>query len=141
MAIELDHFIVSARDRVASARLLAHLLGVPWEETAFGVFSPVYINDGLTLDFIQVDAQADAQTDAPFPVEHFCFRVNDAEFDAILGRIEAAGIAWRSKVRGPVDRKVDTDYGGRGLYLDEPGGDPWGKLTGSYSRRGIFSDL
>ena len=96
MAIELDHVIVSSRDRVASARLLAHLLGVPWEETAFGVFSPVYVNDGLTLDFIQVDAQ----TDTPFPVEHFCFRVNDAEFDGILGRIEAAGIAWRSKVRG-----------------------------------------
>ena len=51
MAIELDHFIVPCRNRVASARLLAELLGVPWEQSSHGVFSPVYINDGLTLDF------------------------------------------------------------------------------------------
>jgi len=74
--IELDHFIVSARDRQAAARLLAQLLDVPWDAEQFGVFSPVYISRGLTLDFIQADA--------PFPVEHVCFRVNDAEFDAIL---------------------------------------------------------
>lgn len=133
MSIELDHVIVSSRDRVASARLLAHLLGVPWDETAFGVFSPVYINDGLTLDFIQ--------TDEAFPVEHFCFRVGDAEFDAILARIEAAGIAWRSKVRGPIDRKVDTDYGGRGIYWNEPDGHQWEMLTVSYARRVISPDM
>jgi catechol 2,3-dioxygenase-like lactoylglutathione lyase family enzyme len=129
MTIELDHVIVSSRDRVASARLLAQLLGVPWDETAFGVFSPVYINDGLTFDFIQADP--------PFPVEHFCFRVDDAAFDAILGRIAEAGIAWRSKVRGPVDRQVDTDYGGRGVYWNEPDGHQWEMLTVSYARRVI----
>jgi len=60
--IELDHVIVSARDRVASARLLAGLLDVPWDETALGIFSAVYVNPGLTLDFISTDEQ--------FPVEH-----------------------------------------------------------------------
>ena len=133
MAIELDHVIVSSRDRVASARLLAHLLGVPWNETVFSVFSPVYVNDGLTLDFIQAEEA--------FPVEHFCFRVDDADFDAILARIEAAGIAWRSKVRGAVDRKVDTDYGGRGLYWNEPDGHQWEMLTVSYARRVISPDI
>lgn len=137
MAIELDHVIVSSRARVASARLLAQLLGVPWDETVFGIFSPVYVNDGLTLDFIQVDAQ----TGEPFPVEHFCFRVDDADFDAILARIDAAGIAWRSKVRGPVDRKVDTDYGGRGVYWNEPDGHQWEMLTVSYARRVISPDM
>lgn len=133
MAIELDHVIVPSRDRVASARLLARLLGVPWDETVFGIFSPVYVNDGLTLDFIQVNAQADP----PFPVEHFCFRVDDAAFDAILGRLAEAGIAWRSKVRGPVDRQVDTDHGGRGVYWNEPDGHQWEMLTVSYARRVI----
>lgn len=28
----------------------------------------------------------------PFPVQHFCFRVSDAEFDAILQRIRNAGV-------------------------------------------------
>jgi hypothetical protein len=86
--IELDHFIVSARDKVAAAKLLGELLGVPWAPSGIGPFAPVYINEGLTLDFID--------TDEAFPVEHFCFRVSDMEFDAILARIEKAGIAYRS---------------------------------------------
>lgn len=126
MPIQLDHFIVSSRDAVASAKALGELLGVPWSESGIGPFSPVYINDGLTLDFIQ--------TDEAFPVEHFCFRVDDKEFDAILARIQAAGIEYRSTVRGPVDRKVDTQFGGRGVYWNVPDGHQWEMLTVSYAR-------
>ena len=49
MSVELDHVIVSARDQRASAKRLAELLGVRWAETGAGPFSPVYVNDGLTL--------------------------------------------------------------------------------------------
>jgi hypothetical protein len=127
MAIELDHVIVSARNRDASARQLAQLLGVPCGPAREGPFFAVYVNDGLTLDFIQ--------TDAPFPIEHFCFRVSDAGFDAILGRIREAGIAFRSSVRGPVDGKVDTGYGGKMIYWNEPEGHQWEILTVSYARQ------
>ena len=58
----------------------------------------------------------------------------DAEFDAILGRIQAAGIPYRSSVRGPVDMKVNTDYGGRMVYWNEPDGHQWEILTVSYAR-------
>lgn len=126
MAIELDHFIVPARDKAAAARLLGELLGVAWAPSGIGPFAPVYLNDGLTLDFID--------TDDAFPVEHFCFRVSDAEFDAILGRIQAAGIPFRSTVRGPVDGKVDTQFGGRGVYWNQPEGHQWEMLTVSYAR-------
>lgn len=128
MPIELDHFIVSCRDKARSAKLLGELLGVPWSESGVGPFAPVYLNDGLTLDFIE--------TDEDFPVEHFCFRVGDAEFDAILGRLRGAGIAYRSQVRGPVDNQVCTDWGGRSLYWNEPDGHQWEMLTVSYARRG-----
>ena len=30
MTVQLDHFIVPARNKAASARLLGELLGVPW---------------------------------------------------------------------------------------------------------------
>ena len=80
MPIELDHVIVSARNQRTSARRLAELLGVPWAETGVGPFSPVYVNDGLTLDFID--------DDGPFPIQHFCFRVDEETFDAILQRLE-----------------------------------------------------
>jgi hypothetical protein len=127
MTIELDHTIVPSHSKVASAQLLAELLGVPWSETGLGPFSPVYLNDGLTLDFID--------TDEEFPIYHFCFRVSEQEFDAILGRIEAAGIKYRSNVRGPVDMRINMDYGGRMIYWNEPDGHQWEMLTVSYARQ------
>lgn len=125
--IELDHVIVPARDRVAAARLLAGVLGVPWEETSLGVFSPVYVNAGLTLEF--------AASDEDFPIGHFCFRVSEAEFDAILERLRAAGIGWRATVSGPNDGRVGKAYGGRGIYWDAPEGHRWEILTASYARQ------
>jgi hypothetical protein len=126
MTIELDHVIVSARDQRASAKRLAHLLGVPWAESGVGPFSPVYVNGGLTLDFID--------DEGPLPVQHFCFRVEESEFDSILHRIEAAGIRYRSSVRGPEDMTVNTQYGGRMVYWNEPDGHQWEMLTVSYAR-------
>ena len=35
-AIHLDHLMVPSRNKVASAKLLAELLGVPWSETGVG---------------------------------------------------------------------------------------------------------
>lgn len=127
MTLELDHVIVSARDQRAAARRLAELLGVPWSESGVGPFSPVYVNDGLTLDFID--------DDGPFPVQHFCFRVDEETFDAILARLSAAGVAYRSSVRGPQDGAVNTAWGGRMVYWNEPDGHQWEMLTASYARR------
>jgi hypothetical protein len=33
MTIQLDHLLVPSRNKVAAAKLLAELLGVPWSET------------------------------------------------------------------------------------------------------------
>ena len=126
MSIQLDHFIVPCRNQVASAKLLAELLDVPWEKTTLGPFSPVYLNDGLTLDFLE--------TDDDFPVAHYCFRVSQAEFDAILARIQGAGIGYRSNVTGPMNRQVNKDYGGDMIYWNEPDGHQWEMLTVSYAR-------
>jgi len=126
MPVQLDHTIVPIRSQVESARFLAGLLGVAWAEKGTGPFSPVYINDGLTLDF--------QDTDEDFPVYHFCFRVSENEFDAILGRIKAAGINYRSSVRGPMDMQINTQFGGRMVYWNEPDGHQWEMLTVSYAR-------
>jgi hypothetical protein len=126
MTIHLDHTIVPSRNKVASAKFLAELLGVAWAPTALGPFAPVFVNDGLTLDFID--------TDEDFPVYHFCFRVSEQEFDEILGRIKVAGIKYRSAVHGPVDMQVSTQFGGRGIYWNEPDAHQWEMLTVSYAR-------
>jgi hypothetical protein len=106
MPIELDHFIVSCRDKAGAAKRLGELLGVPWAAQGLGPFAPVYLNDGLTLDFFE--------TSEPFPVEHYCFRVTPADFDSILGRLRAAGIPYRSDVHGPVDMQVGTPWSSTG---------------------------
>ncbi len=129
MTVQLDHFIVSSHNKIASAKLLGELLGVPWAEAGLGPFAPVYLNDGLTLDFFE--------TDESFPVEHYCFRVSEQAFDEILDRIKAAGIAYRSAVRGPVDMQVSTQFGGRGIYWNEPDGHQWEMLTASYARQPV----
>jgi catechol 2,3-dioxygenase-like lactoylglutathione lyase family enzyme len=126
MVVEIDHSIAPSRNKIAAAKLLAELLGVHWSETSLGPFSPVYVNDGFTLDFVE--------TTDPFPIYHFCFRVSDAEFDAILGRIKAAGIPFRSMVHGPVDHQVGAAFGGRMIYWSEPDGHAWEILTNSYAR-------
>ncbi len=128
MTIQLDHLIVPSKNRVASAEFLAKLLGVPWAAAgSAGPFSPVYVSDSLTLDF---DQHEDG-----FPILHFCFRVTDAEFDAIFARIRATGLEYRSKPHGAADFKINTAYGGRIVYWDKPDGHVWELLTESYARR------
>lgn len=126
MTIELDHFIVPSRDKAASAQRLADLLGVRSAPAQIGPFCSVFVNDGLTLDFVDAEEA--------FPVHHYCFRVTEHEFDRILGRIRKAAIPYRSTPHGPMDMKVNTDHGGRIVYWEEPDGHYWEILTVSYAR-------
>jgi len=127
---QLDHLLVPAKNRVAAARLIAHLLGVPWaEQGAVGPFSPVYVNAGLTLDF--------DQWNEPVPKLHYAFLVTQPEFDAILGRIKAAGLAYRSSPVGADDFKINSAFGGNLVYWSEPDGHAWEILTVSYERQDL----
>jgi len=127
MSVHLDHAIVPSRDRKAAAELLATLLGVPWAESGAGPFSPVYVNEGLTLDFDQADG--------PFPVQHYCFRVSEADFDRIVARLEERGIEYRSTPHGPVDMQINTRHCGRIVYWNAPDRHVWEALTVSYARQ------
>jgi hypothetical protein len=127
MTVHLDHMLVPAHDKLGAARLLAELLGVPWSEHGIGPFAPVFVNDGFTMDF--------DEWKEPFEKIHYCFRVSEGEFDAILGRLKARGIEFRSNVHGPVDYAVNTQHGGRIVYWNEPEGHYWEMLTESYARQ------
>lgn len=129
MAALLD-LIVPSQDRVAGAELLATVLGVPWaKQGAFGPFSPVYVNDGLTLDF--------DQWDEPIPKLHFCFRVSEAELDAVLARVRQAGLPYRSSPHGPNDSSINHAFGGRLFYWTGPDEHVWEVLTVSYERQAL----
>ncbi len=122
MSIELDNLVVPSKSRVDAARRLGTLLGVPWaEQAAVGPFSQVYVSAGPTIDF--------DEWPEPIPQQHCCFRVDDAAFDAILARIQAAGLPWRSSPIGACDYQVNHAFGGRLVYWLDPEGHAWDILT------------
>ncbi len=112
MAIVLDHTIVPARDKEASARFFAQIFGLPYEGVR-GHFAPVRVNESLTFDF---DNRED------FESHHYAFYIGDEEFDAILGRVQAAGRAYGSGPGSPDDGRINTRRGGRGFYFRDPDG-------------------
>ncbi len=124
--ITLDHFIVPVHDKAAAAQQLASLLGVAWGPATVGSFAQVAINDGCTLDF--------KDAEGALPKHHYCFRVDEAAFDAILDRLRKAEIPFRSTVHGPVDGQINLSLGGSNVYWSEPGGHHWEMLTVSYAR-------
>ena len=85
MAIVLDHTIVPAHDKEASARFLARILGLRYEGP-LSHFAPLRINDTLTLDF---------DNDTEFESHHYAFKFDEAEFDANFERVRAEGLLWQ----------------------------------------------
>ncbi len=112
MAIVLNHTIVPAHDKEASARFFAHLFGLRYGGPA-GHFAPVRVNETLTFDFDQAEA---------FERHHYAFHVSDEEFDAILARVLEAGIAWGSDPWHPDNHQLNDWCDGRGFYFRDPNG-------------------
>lgn len=113
MAIVLNHTIVPAHDKEASARFFADIFGLKYEGTG-DYFAPVRVNETLTLDF---DDDVDR-----FDTHHYAFHVSDPQFDAILKRVQEAGITYGSDPRNPENRELNSWNGGRGVYFRDPNG-------------------
>lgn len=126
MNVQLDHLIIPARNKAAAADCLSRILGVPWAPARVGPFAAVFVNPGLTIDFDECPGE--------FAKGHYCFRVTEDEFQAILGRLDRAGIAYRSLPHGEDDHAVNRSVGGSIVYWREPDGHVWELLTESYAR-------
>jgi catechol 2,3-dioxygenase-like lactoylglutathione lyase family enzyme len=113
MAIILNHTIVPAHDKEASAQFFAHIFGLTYEKSG-GYFAPVRVNETLTLDF---DDDVDR-----FDTHHYAFHVSDPEFDAIFKRVQEAGIPFGSEPWNPENRQLNDWNGGRGVYFRDPNG-------------------
>jgi len=108
----LNHIIVPARDKHASAKFLADILGVqpdpPW-----GHFVPVRTSNGVALDFIN---SPDVRT------QHYAFLVDDAEFDAGFAKIKDRGIPYYARPDKSGPGEINRYWGGRGVYFEDPDG-------------------
>ncbi|MEV0118692.1 VOC family protein [Streptomyces sp. NPDC050844] len=124
MSIELNHTIVTAKDKKASAQFLADILGLE-VGPQYGPFFPVAIPNGVTLDYYEGDG-------GPFVPQHYAFLVSEDEFDAIFGRIKAAGLTYWADPYHKIENEINTNDGGRGTYFDDPNGHKLEILTRPY---------
>jgi catechol 2,3-dioxygenase-like lactoylglutathione lyase family enzyme len=123
MAIELNHTIVAARDKLSAATFLTDLLGLP-APTPFGPFLVVTLNNGVSLDFM--DTSDDIRS------QHYAFLVSETEFDKIFGRIRAQGLQYWADPFHQQPGEINTRDGGRGVYFDDPDGHVLELLTRPY---------
>jgi catechol 2,3-dioxygenase-like lactoylglutathione lyase family enzyme len=114
MTVELNHTIVRSSDKQRSAAFLAELVGLevapPW-----GPFLPVPLSNGVTLEFVEVSP-------TEIQPQHYAFLVTDAQFDAAFNRIKDAGVPYFADPFRHRPAEVNHEYGGRGIYFDDPDG-------------------
>jgi catechol 2,3-dioxygenase-like lactoylglutathione lyase family enzyme len=114
MSAALDHLIVFARDREASAAYLAEVLGAPAPSRA-GHFTQVQVDHGLTVDFMN--------TDGRIATQHYAFLVSEAQFDASFAKIrDRQQPYWADPYRRRPHEVNALDGGGKLVYFEDPSG-------------------
>jgi catechol 2,3-dioxygenase-like lactoylglutathione lyase family enzyme len=112
MPVELNHTIIPAADKWASATFLAGILGLE-AGAEWAHFVPIRLANGVTLDFAEA---------AGFRPQHYAFLLSEAEFDAALARLKSAGTAFYADFERSGRGEINHLYGGRGVYFDDPNG-------------------
>ena len=123
MSVEFNHTIVLSKDRKKSAHFLAEILGLEVGAPT-GVFLPVTTANGVTLDFLTIDAD--------IPMQHYAFLVSEEEFDEALARLVKARIPIQADPHGNHPRRINRNDGGRVEEVDAPAGHGLEILTRPY---------
>jgi catechol 2,3-dioxygenase-like lactoylglutathione lyase family enzyme len=127
VSVQLNHTIVSCRDKQRSAAFLSEILGLP-PATRFGHFLVVEADNAVSLDFAESSGEIAAQ--------HYAFLVGDDEFDAAFGRIRDRGLTYWADPGKSRPGAINHNDGGRGLYFDDPDGHRLEIITRPYGSGG-----
>ncbi|GAB2962009.1 VOC family protein [Nonomuraea fastidiosa] len=112
MSVQLNHTIVPARDRDATADFLVDVLGLE-PAPVYGPFRVVTLSNGVSLDVAQA---------GEVPALHYAFLVSEEEFDEIWGRIRERGLTYWADPYHRQPGRINRNDGGRGLYWSDPNG-------------------
>jgi catechol 2,3-dioxygenase-like lactoylglutathione lyase family enzyme len=110
MTIELDHTIVHARDKRASAAFLAQILGISVSPD-LARFVPVQVDNRVSLEYLD-DAE-------PAP-QHYAFRVSRDTYDAAFARITESGVGYFAEPGGEGPGQRYNKRGCQGFYFRDP---------------------
>ncbi|MFF4190262.1 VOC family protein [Nonomuraea sp. NPDC001831] len=113
MPVQLNHTIVAATDRDATAAFLVDVLGLE-PAPVYGPFRVVTLANDVSLDVMQADGEVTPQ--------HYAFLVGEEEFDQIWGRIRSRGLTFWADPGHTRPGAINTHDGGRGLYWSGPDG-------------------
>ncbi len=127
MTASLDHTVVHASDKRASAEFLAGILGLA-VGAPFGPFIPVDTGNGVTLDFYE---DPDGAAVAP---QHYAFLVPDEEFDTMIDRLKAAGVTYYADPHHTEPNQVNRLFGAGARTLDDLDGHNMEIMTRPYAR-------
>jgi catechol 2,3-dioxygenase-like lactoylglutathione lyase family enzyme len=119
--IRIDHLIVPATDKTASATFLADILGLQ-PDAPVSHFQPLRVGH-VTLDF---DNASDIR-----PM-HIAFLVDNATFGACHKRLLECGAATYADPGRSRPGEINQRYGGRGVYFDDPDGHLFELMTAPY---------
>ncbi len=123
MPARLNHAIVSSSDQSRSARFLAEMLGRP-APVRFGPFVVVELDNEVSLDFASVEGSIQPQ--------HYAFLIDEADFDAVIGRIREQGLEYWADPMGRRSGEINQNDGGRGVYFLDPDGHYMEVITRPY---------
>ena len=113
MPVELNHTIVTVRDKHEAATFFTEILGLP-AHTTYGPFAVVELANGVSLDF--ADDHGDVVP------RHYAFLVANDEFDQIFDRIKERGLDYWADPNKDRPGEINHNDGGRGLYWHDPNG-------------------
>ena len=124
MSIRFNHTLVYSRDKKESSSFLTGILGLP-AATTFGHFLVVELENGASLDFLEVG-------EAVISPQHYAFLIDEEDFDPIFGRIRAGGLDYWADPYKQRPGEINRNDGGRGVYFADPNGHFLEVLTRPY---------
>ena len=124
MSIRFNHTLVYSRDKKESSSFLTGILGLP-AATTFGHFLVVELENGASLDFLEVGESA-------ISPQHYAFLIDEEDFDPIFGRVRAGGLDYWADPFKQRPGEINQRDGGRGVYFADPNGHFLEVLTRPY---------
>jgi catechol 2,3-dioxygenase-like lactoylglutathione lyase family enzyme len=67
----------------------------------------------VTLDYYE-------KRDEPIQSQHYAFLVPEAQFDAMIARLEAVGVTYYADPHHTEPGRVNGLFGGHGAYFEDP---------------------